>query len=353
MKTVVLYAVLLSAAMVGSYVSWTADDSATPDTHAVPVYRATTGDVTGLVFTSEDVDVTLERRSDDRGEYAWLSVTERRKTLLPPEPTPAVDPADEAGPADPDAPDEPGEPEEEVPAEERFEIEVIETAFTGSDKALDLLADFEPLQAKRSLDASLASTSAFGFDEPSGTVVVKRNGKEETIVVGGSTYGSKDRYVKHDSDLFLLDDNKIRPLQFATTRLRERRPQPWLSNDVETVAITFEGKAASFEQKNRDDRAKAFWVRGGEDAEDDAAGTLIDKILRLKVSNQPLEPRGDLTPLAAVTLTQGDEVWTLSLASDGTEDGRFLTSDFLRGTVPVLAATADEILDDLSELLAN
>lgn len=348
MKTVGLYAALLSAAMVGSYVSWTADESVVPDASAVAIYRASTGDVTGLVYTSEEVDVTLERRSDDRGEYAWVSVTERKKTLLPPEP----EPEEEAGP---DAPDEPGAEDapEDEPDEERFEVEVIEVAFTGSDKALDLLASYEPLEAKRSLEIALASTPAFGFDEPSGRLVVKRKDQEHSLVIGGSTYGSKDRYVKHDGQLYLLDDGKIRPLQFATTRLRERRPQPWMEGDVETVAITFDGKAATFEQKNRDDRAKAFWARGGEDTEDDVAGAIIDRILRLKVSNKRLEPAGELTPLAGVTFTQGSEEWTLSLATDGTDDGRFLTSDYLRATVPVVPATADEIVDDLAELLTQ
>jgi hypothetical protein len=365
MKSVVFYAALLSAAMVGSYLSWTSDETEAAVAEAVAVYRASEGDVTALVFTSEDVDVTLERKTDARGDYAAVSVTERKKKALPPEPMEAPDP--EAGPdapsAEPDAPEGDDNPEgdgadgEETPAEappeERFEIEVVEQSFTGSDKALALLADFEPLEAKRKLDASLATTPAFGFDEPTGTIVVKRKGQEETLVLGGSTYGSKDRYLKHDADLFLVDDTRIRPLQFAATRLRERSPQPWAEGEIETLSVSYDGKVGTFEHKNRDDRAKAYWARSGEEGADDSAAAVIERILRLKVDTKGEDPSGALEPLAEVVLTRGDEQWTVTLASDGTEEGRFLTSDYLRGTVPARASSVDEILDDLTELLAQ
>ena len=77
MRTVVLYAALLGVAMVGSYLSWTAKDTGVVVAEEVPVYRASAGDVKALAFHSEDVDVRVERREDDRGAYAWIEVEER------------------------------------------------------------------------------------------------------------------------------------------------------------------------------------------------------------------------------------------------------------------------------------
>ncbi|MCB9673127.1 MAG: hypothetical protein H6734_26925, partial [Alphaproteobacteria bacterium] len=83
MRTVVLYAALLGVAMVGSYLSWTAKDTGAVVAEEVPVYRASAGDVKALAFHSEDVDVRVERREDDRGAYAWIEVEERKDPTKP------------------------------------------------------------------------------------------------------------------------------------------------------------------------------------------------------------------------------------------------------------------------------
>lgn len=351
MRTVIVYAALLGSALVGSYLSWTAEDTEAAVADVVPVYRATKGEVTALAFHNDDVDVRLERREDDRGAYTWLTVEERRRTQVPVEKAEdAPEPPEEA----PDEAPEAGTPDAPADAPEMEErIEIVKHAFTGSEAALKLLEDFEPLQAKRELEATLTSNPAFGFDEPQGTVTVTRKNSAHELVVGGSTYGTKDRYVKHDGRLFLLQDKAIRPLQFAATRLKERRPQPFETADLESLDVTRAGSALSLEQRNRADRAKAFWTRSGEEEEDDAATTWVDKMLRLKTSNANTTPEGALEPLLTVSLTSEGTTWTVTLASDGTEDGRFVQSDFLRGSAPVAKALADEIIDDLDQLLAN
>ncbi|MCB9673179.1 MAG: hypothetical protein H6734_27185 [Alphaproteobacteria bacterium] len=172
-------------------------------------------------------------------------------------------------------------------------------------------------------------------------------------MIGASTYGTRDRYAKAGDKLFLLADTKVRPLQFAATRLRERRLHPWLEADVDGVDVTRDGQLLAIEQRNKDDRAKAFWARSGEENEDATAATWVEKVLRLKASAKDETPAGDLTPLAEIRLRSDGQTWALTLASDGTEDGRFVTSGFLRSTVGVSKALADEIVADLDELVAN
>ncbi|MCA9492886.1 MAG: DUF4340 domain-containing protein [Myxococcales bacterium] len=345
MRTVVLYAALLGVAMVGSYLSWTAKDTGAVVAEEVPVYRASAGDVKALAFHSEDVDVRVERREDDRGAYAWIEVEERK------DPTKPAKVDDEAPPEeDEEAPEEAPAAPEAPPAEPV----VTKSAFTGGEKALGLFETYEPLMARREIDSSLANTPSFGFDTPEGTVTVTRkSGGEETLVIGASTYGTRDRYAKVGDKLFLLADTKVRPLQFAATRLRERRLHPWLEADVDGVDVTRDGQLLAIEQRNKDDRAKAFWARSGEENEDATAATWVEKVLRLKASAKDETPAGDLTPLAEIRLRSDGQTWALTLASDGTEDGRFVTSGFLRSTVGVSKALADEIVADLDELVAN
>lgn len=361
MRTVVLYSVLLTAAMVGSYLSWTAEETSESRAEEVAVYRASEGDVKAVSFHADDLDVKVERRSDARGDYTWIEVEERKVPPKPPtpdEPEEAPDdgaPSDEAGPeagAD-DETDGPTVDTPDAPAEP-VEPEVKRMAFTGGEKAMGLLGSFEPLMAKRELDASLVDAPNFGFDEPEGTVTVARtNGGEESLVIGSSTYGTRDRYARHGDKLFLLGDTLIRPLQFAATRLRERRLQPWVEGDVDTLTLQREGKTLALEQRNRDDRAKAFWARPDDDTEDEAAATWAEKLFRLRADTSTDAPAGDLTPLLTVELQGEGEAWTWTLLTDGTEDGRFVRSDFLRDTVRVGRTLADEIQADLDEILAN
>ncbi len=370
MKTVIVYATLLGVALVGSYLSWTAEETVAVKADEVPIYRASEGDVQVLLFHDDRLDVRVERREDPKGPYAWISIEERRPK------SPAVGDADAPGTKADDTPPDDGtkpgddaeaqngaEPEEGTekgdgttePAEaEEPEVEIVRRAFAGGEKALDLFASYEPLMARRELDASLADTPAFGFDDPEGTITVVRvSGGEEKLVIGASTYGTRDRYAKHDGKLFLLADTKVRPLQFAASRLRERRLHPWLEADVERVRVERGGKVLVLEQRNRDDRAKAFWARPGEDQEDPNGATWVEKLLRLRVSSSPIEPEGTPEPALTVQITGEEGSWSFTLSSDGTEKGRFVDSDFLRSTAPVSATLADEIIADLDELLGE
>ena len=119
--------------------------------------------------------------------------------------------------------------------------------------------------------------ATFGFDEPEAEIKVTLDGKEQVLVVGGQTYGSKDRYVRpRRSGVPGRRTRPLRPLQFATSRLVERALFPGSAKDTDKIEVRFtDGTAEVFEQHNADDPAKAFWARpGDESTADETAGTL-------------------------------------------------------------------------------
>ena len=56
--------------------------------------------------------------------------------------------------------------------------------------------------------------TGFGLDEPTATVTITRRGREQKLIIGGETYGTKDWYVRVDDtqNVFLLDDLKLKSL---------------------------------------------------------------------------------------------------------------------------------------------
>jgi len=285
-KQIAALAVALTITMVGSYVIWT-DDS--PDVvtsgDEVMIYSANPADLTTLAWKSEKVDIILERKNDDRGEYTWVTTTER-KEKKPPKPPPK--PHDHGGghdaPEGVELPHQDGEgPEdgaEEPEAEEApVEIETITTSFRGNKQAEELWEGFGPLMALRELKPEDATEEFFGFDEPEGDIEVTRKSSTLSITIGGETFGGRDKYAKTGDKIYLLDDQSIRPLQFGKTRLLERNLQPLGEPDTETVVITTPNTVGrTFIQQTRDDRAQAMWTTPDDTEAEHPVGTGLGKV---------------------------------------------------------------------------
>lgn len=354
MRTVGLYAVLLGAAMVASYVTWTSDDGKDADASTgVAVYRAGAGDVKGLAWKDEKLHVRVERRTDAAGDHVWVTIDETRTKPVPPKPHDHGSPDDPHG-DDPDAADTDASPDEagpEVP-EPAPEVVTTHTEFLGSESATGLFESFEPLMALRELDTTGLDPATLGFDDDPATLTVTRGAGDLVITVGGETYGAKDRYVRSDGKVLLLEDTTVRPLQFAQTRLQETRVHPFAEADLERVTVARGGASVVLVQQNRADRAAAYWARGGTPEDrDDTADTWIDKLLRLKVQTYPSADEIPATePSATVVVTDGKASWTLEILKATGSDTWFARSTYNRATVQLTGSLASEAIADLDEL---
>lgn len=359
MKQVVTLSVLLAAALVGSYATWTAPESAATS-QGVPVYTVGATDLQKVEWRSESLDVVLEKLTDERGEYVRVTTTERREVPVE-DPDPIAEAADPAATdAEPAADEAPGDDTDAPaePAEPATRVEETRRTFVGNQMALDLWDDLAPLVALRDLGpADALDAAALGFEEPHATLVVHRKSGPLELAVGGETYGNRDRYVRHGGRVVLVDDLTLRPLIYANARLVERALQPFAEKDVQRVEIADgEGRATTLVHQNAADPAKAFWARSeSPDAADAAAGTWLGKLFRLRLLEHvdAAEVEGELAPVFRYTVHGRDGAWSVEVLSAGEGDDvrYYARSDYNRGLVQLTQSLAAETIADLGAAL--
>lgn len=347
MKQVLVLAVLLVAALVGSYLTWTAEESEASPAEEVVVYRADEEDLESIAWEGEETSVLLERKEDEAGAYVWVTLTETTEVEAP-------EPADEPGDTDAAVGPEPA-PQEEEPETPEPETTTRTVSFKGNDTADEVWASFAPLRAKRELQPGPSVTDeAFGFDDPAGTLeIVRRSGPVE-IVVGGETYGARDRYARYDGRVFLLDDKDLRPLQFARTRLVDRTLHPLEARDTQKIEVRSPEGNATFVQENREDPRSAFWASADSPEQaDEAAENWIGKLMRMRVQQYvgPEEAPPSLEPVFSYVV-EGDRAWTVEILREEGADGRwFARSEHTRGLVELTESLASEAVADLPTVL--
>ncbi len=356
MRQIIALSTLLALALVGSYTTYYGEKTKELRTGEVPIYKA--GTVTQVAWTSEKMDVVLDHKTDARGEYVWVTVTERReapKPMPPPDEPPAEGAEDEAGADDEEAGEaEDSEAEEPAPPEEPPEIITTSMAFKGNGTADELWENLNPLIAMRPLTLAQGEEDPFGFDEPDANLALATGAGELSLVVGGETFGSKDRYVQHKGDAFLVDDQTLRPLQYGKTRLLERILQPLAEQDVDSIKLVTPDGTLSFGQQNAGDRAKAFWSLDSDpEAEHPVAGPWFGKVFKMRAKQYVEDPStlGELTPVFRFETTGDGETWAIEVVKSSENPGAFYArSDFLRSTVELTKSLATDAVVDLKQV---
>lgn len=339
MRQVLVLSGLLAAALAASAWTWSHSDDVTPDATKVAMYRADAKNVQKLVYKAEDLEVTLERKSDANGDYTWITSTETVKKAKPPT----------EGDTDTDA----GEPVD------GGETETKTMAFLGNDTALKLWASFSPLMALRELPDDPANAATFGLDAPKATLDITRNDGLVSLQIGGETWGSRDRYVKADGKVFLVDDQDLRPIQYGKTRLVERSVQPLIGKDVRTITVERSGTTTSFTQKNAEDAQKAKWVRDSSpDVGDTVGGTWLDKLMKVKIQGYPTEIPANLEPVFKFTVTGENnsvpQSWDVEVFKETGETTEYWAkSAYSRATVRLTRSQAQEAVDDIDAVLSS
>jgi hypothetical protein len=365
MTRIAVLTVLLTVSMVGSYLTWTAVDGP-GDVGDVTIYSATPEDLQKISWSSESLDVVVERRNDPNGDYHWVTATERKKVPVAPDPDGAEQaPQDEQAPEDEEtpegeAPDEgdaaPGEVDEEPVEEEPEEVptvlETTITEFLGGKAAEDLWGQFAPLTAMRELTLSPDfDRSTLGFEESTTSIEVVRRSGPLQLTVGGETWGSKDRYVRRGQATYLVDDQTLRNLEYGKTRLMERRLYPLKEEDAERLAVRAGGQHGTFVQQNRDDRAKAFWApESTPDEADENAELWLRKLfaLRLTAYEDEAALSSPLETVLSATIQGDGKSWEITIlrSVDAEEEQFYARSTFNRSLVKLTKSqTADAVAD--------
>ncbi len=361
MRQIAVLSLLLAAALAASYWTWTADVKEAPksgDTK-VALYAATEDELQKLHWESKELSVDVERRKDARGAYSWVDATERKEkkeAKAPPKPPAAegeeIDPAE---PAEPTPTAEPAAPIPEPAAEAPKEIETKHTSFRGGDAADTLWKDFAPLHALRELVIPAgADLATFGLAEPSAKVTVTRGGTTQEIEIGGETYGAKDRYIRTNGKVYLLAQDTTRALEFASTRLVERRVQPFVEDKLDRIDATLpDGRSLGLVQTNKDDKEKAFWAKADAPTDKYSAGDAwVTKLLKLSVRLYAEEPAAPLTSRLTWVATSEGESWKVELLSSTSDPIEwFIRSEYDRALVTLTPTQASVAVSELEELL--
>ncbi len=334
-----LLAVLLGAA----WVKWTAEPAVELDGQVV-LLPGEADDIERIVWSATGKDEALiERKSDAVGPYYWVTYTRTKPAPKDPDAPPAPEPV-EGEDAPPEALTEP-------------EATVTETEmFKAGDKGDELIKALSPMLALRMLDAvSADKLTTIGLDDPQEFLEIVRKGRSVKLELGGEVYGTRDRYVRNvaTGEIYLVDDELLRPLKYARTRLPDRSLWAIPSKELRSVVLTGPGSSLSLVQENADDPDKARWVPAGDvEVNDEQLQTWMDKALKLKSSSYagPDEAQSGLTERFGLQLQgKGDDVIHVKVFEDA-EGGWWGESEHTRGKVKLLKAQTSGLADDIGAI---
>ncbi|TNE86986.1 MAG: DUF4340 domain-containing protein [Deltaproteobacteria bacterium] len=344
MRQIAVLSGLLAVALGASYITWTAEEVSEADAEKIVLLQADEASLVKLVWKTDSVDAVVQRKSDTQGDYLWVDVSSQVEKVVEPEPatdTPEGETPEE-GPALEGAEDEPE-------AEPEVVVETQRGAFKGNKSADSVWERFAPLYAIRELDLGGADPSVFGFDKPYGTLEVHRKSGPVTLVVGAETYGARDRYVKLDGRVYLVDDKVFGPLDKPESGLIDRLLQPNLEREMTTVTVAADGREITLVQENKDDAAAAYWApKGGEEL--GTAATLVGNLTRLRVSFYPVEEIAGLTPKYTVRIAGDNGTHTIAV-SEAADGNWYAQSDYNRALVQVVSDPAKSAFADINALL--
>jgi hypothetical protein len=317
----------------------------------VVMLQGESDDLESIVWIGKDVKTTIEARKDERGTYLWVSHSEM-KVKKAPHPAP---PAEPAGPPTAEGaevkPPEPPAP----PVEEKVEEKQVFKAGADGDK---LLKNLSPMLALRKLDKVEGEKLAtIGLSAPEEFIEITRKGRSVKLEVGGEAYGTRDRYVRDSAtgEIYLVDDEVLRPLKHARTRLPDRTLWTIEEKKIATVTLTdAAGQKLEFRQLNAADPAKATWAPAGREEGDEQIKTWMGKALKLK-STAYATADEDMSQLEArFTLSLTDEQGKsekLEVLQAGPTGDWWARSEHTRGYVKMLKTSTSSLAEDVPELV--
>ncbi len=324
-----------------------------PGDTSVVLLKAELGDIEKVVYHDEKQDVLLEPRTDDLGTWVWVTLEERKEKLRKPE---AIPPAAEGPEAVPEAAEA-----ATAPAEPPVEVEVTTTHFKGGEAGDTLLASMAPFKAIRRLEGLTPERlAALDLDAPQAWLEITRKGKVHRFDLGGEAYGTKDRYLRDaDGSVFLVDEESVRPLRFARSRLPDRRLSPFEEQDLASVRVeSHDGRSVTMARQNRDDRDKAYWAApDAPDRKVSAYSNWLDKALRLKgLSNvEPGEEPQALETAFRMTLEAEKEkpvtIEILRVQQEGGGWEWYARSGFTRSLLKLARTQAAEAAEDVPDVI--
>ncbi len=323
---------LFVLASAGAAKMWLRDDQpkALAQTEAT-VWQGRPADVERVVFDGKTKKVTLETKKDNVGAY-YVGALERSATPPP------------AGSA--------GTPPPAPPAKGKTEF----VAVGAAQKIVDAMAPLKALRALGKIPDDRASE--FGLAEPEGTLIVMLKGTERKLVIGGTTAGGGDRYVKDPAsgETYVIDGDAVRDLDTAETRLIERDLHEW--KEAEVTAANVKAGDKSRQVARGGPEGKRFWADpSAADAKDETVANWMDKVNRLRPTDYLMTTPSDKQDILRIDYVAGTrelgfvELARIPAADPAGKPDYLVRTERTRLYAKVPASTAEQIEQDLSSVL--
>jgi hypothetical protein len=335
MRPLALHGALLVISGGLAYSVWNQDEPLPEKQQGmVDVWSGAQASFSKLSFEGKTRKVRLESQKDELGYYYVTTVT------FDETPPPAAPAAPSATPLKP--------PEPKPPAR-----------FVSVKAGETLVKSLAPLKAVRAVGKVGADRNEeFGLDKPEGTLKVTIDGKEQVLLLGGTTPGGNDRYAKYQNsgEVFAIPGDIAQSLLFGESRLPEREPHGFKNEDIARVRIQKAGKSRELLRvKEKNDGWGDVATPG---KQDETAGNWMTKLSRLRGSEFVEKPATPLSPDKAIVRVEYFEsgskpvgfVELYKVPGEKAND-YLIRTEWARWYVKVPAATGEQVETDLASVL--
>ncbi len=200
-----------------------------------------------------------------------------------------------------------------------------------------------------------------GLARPKRRLEIRGGGKSKRYLVGNRTNGRRDHYVKTETsdEVFLVASATLGDLELAQSKYMQRRLLVKPLEEIGAVTIAANGQAATFVQRNRNDRKTAVWTAEEEQTAREEVGSFMLKLSRLTVRKYPEDQSviDEATPLLELSWKDdaGEPVGatTLYRVGDGDKAKYFGKSDRTVLVGEVSRGTAAQLEKDLATVFGR
>ncbi|QQR90640.1 MAG: DUF4340 domain-containing protein [Myxococcales bacterium] len=294
MKSVLVHATLAVIALLWAYQTWTHEEESEGPVSEVEIVDCDDSDLQEVSFTSENTFAKLDVRGKGDKKFLWIQSKNKTKN----------------------APNQ-------------------MQSFVGNEAADEFVNDITPLRAIRSLGTlSKKELKELGLKNSKDKLTLKCDGKTHTLMIGGSTFGSADRYAKFPkkNTVFLLKADLIRHLESAQTRLMQRNMQRFKFADVDEIVVKVDNKTRTLLHRDRREPAKAQWVdKANPTQRNELYGNWLKKVEALRAQRY-LAPKQSPNDLLKDKQVKAEPALILEFIAEGKSIGHF---EMLQATAEV------------------
>jgi hypothetical protein len=333
-RGLVIHAGLFVLASAGAAHMWMRDEKpkALVQTEAT-VWSGRAADVERVVFDGKNKKVTLDAKKDDLGAY-YVGALERSAPTPPPAGSAAAHP-------------------------EPAPVKAGKTEFVAVGAAQKIVDAMAPLKALRALGRIPDDrASEFGLSEPEGTLTVMLKGAERKLVIGATTPGGGDRYVRDpgSGETYVIDGDAVRDLDTAESRLVERELHEWKEAEVTAADVKAGDKTRQIVRSGPE--GKRFWADpGAADQKDETVANWMSKIDRLRPTDYVMTTPSGKQDLVRIDYSAGTrklgfvELARIPATDPAGKPDYLVRTERTRLFAKVPATTAEQIEQDLGSVL--